>query len=695
LYELKLRDDAKPLTKVAVGMVGDAHPGGPADYADDYYGYDRGRNLVYTYDEPGSSNDYGISSEEIGYLGFMFIKPPGLPDDEWLPLTTFRAPIYASVSGSDDELLWQNLAPNLTPGEPDPFILQKSDNIMIFSSGYFSLQPGQTQKFAVAILCGFSLQHLQQNADIGLRIAELNFQFARPPEPPTVHAVPGDGRVTLYWDGTASENSVDPFLDSKDFEGFRVYRSDDGGVTWGKPVTDNRGNQVMWEPLAIFDMDDEWEGTHAVESAPGIHFYLGDNSGLKYVFVDSSLELRNGAQYHYAVTAFDHGESNLAPLEGALNSEGINVVSAVPNAPVLGFQPAQIDSVRHTSGSATGTFNVQVLDPFAITGESYRVAFQSSPQKHFVITRANGDTVVSNSGEKRNLEINGERNFLFDGLALDVDDENGVFLDSRKTAWAKGTANLRLNIERLTGFATDAGKYEIAFSDSFIDTSVAAFGRLAKPIRFTVRDVSRNQAHIKVVFFTDGGTADVIDNGDQLLLLKDLTPPISLAKALWRITFQNPPEAGVTPVNPKGGDLAAFSSTIPFNSTLQDVFTIAATPAQAKTSSSLSSELDNIKVVPNPYITASRFEQKTPFRTGRGERVIKFTHLPQQCTIRVYNVAGEHVVTIDHQGTLRDGSDAAWNLLNKDGLDVAPGLYVFHVEAPGIGEKIGRFAIIK
>lgn len=36
-----------------------------------------------------------------------------------------------------------------------------------------------------------------------------------------------------------------------------------------------------------------------------------------------------------------------------------------------------------------------------------------------------------------------------------------------------------------------------------------------------------------------------------------------------------------------------------------------------------------------------------------------------------------------------------WNLRTKDNLDVAPGLYVFHVDAGGLGSSIGKFAIIK
>lgn len=695
LYEMTLREDAKPLEKVAVGMLGDPHMGGPANFADDYYGFDRERNMVYTYDKPGSTNDYGVPWSEIGYLGFMFIEPPGADSREWLPLTSFRAPIYGSVSASQDERMWEMLIPNLGPDDPDPFIQQESDNLFIFGSGYFSLEPGETQKFAIAILCGFDLQHLQQNSDVALRIAELDFQFARPPEPPTVYGVPGDRRATIYWDGTKSENTIDPFTGAKDFEGYRVYRSEDGGVTWGKPITDNRGNQAMWEPLAIFDLDNEWSGTHPAESAPGIHFYLGENSGLQYTYVDTSISLRNGVRYHYAVTAFDHGDTNLAPLENALNIDAINVVEITPNPPPLGFIGATADSIEHTSGSATGEFQVEVLDPFIIKDEIYQVTFHSEPEKHFTITTINGDTVISNSGTARNFEINGERKYIFDGFQLEVDDENLILLDQSKTGWTEGSSNLRLNIERLSGFAADAGKYELLFSDEFIDNSVEGFGRSAKPIRFTIRDLSRDNARVPIVYFTDAGEPDRIDNGDQILLVKDETQPITLSNILWRITFLNPADPGITPINPVDGDRARFSTTIPFNATQQDIFTVHAKSSRIEENELTQSMLDDIKVVPNPYLTASQFELPTEFRTGRGERVIKFINLPITCTIRIYNVAGEHVVTLEHEGNLTSGSERSWNLVNKDGLDVAPGMYIFHVDAPGIGETIGRFAIIK
>ena len=36
-----------------------------------------------------------------------------------------------------------------------------------------------------------------------------------------------------------------------------------------------------------------------------------------------------------------------------------------------------------------------------------------------------------------------------------------------------------------------------------------------------------------------------------------------------------------------------------------------------------------------------------------------------------------------------------WDVLSKDNMEIAYGVYVYHIEAPGLGEKIGRLIIIK
>ena len=79
---------------------------------------------------------------------------------------------------------------------------------------------------------------------------------------------------------------------------------------------------------------------------------------------------------------------------------------------------------------------------------------------------------------------------------------------------------------------------------------------------------------------------------------------------------------------------------------------------------------------------------------GRGDRRVDFVNLPNECTVKIFTTSGRFVRELNH---FSETSDARmpWDLRTKDGLEVAPGIYFFVVEAPGIGQSVGRFAIIK
>jgi hypothetical protein len=70
--------------------------------------------------------------------------------------------------------------------------------------------------------------------------------------------------------------------------------------------------------------------------------------------------------------------------------------------------------------------------------------------------------------------------------------------------------------------------------------------------------------------------------------------------------------------------------------------------------------------------------------------VIKFTHLPAQCTIRIFGLAGDLIRTLQKNDAT---SQISWDLLTDRGLPVGSGIYLFHVDAPGVGTKVGKVAI--
>ncbi|MBP9212390.1 MAG: hypothetical protein KBF97_06285, partial [Bacteroidetes bacterium] len=102
---------------------------------------------------------------------------------------------------------------------------------------------------------------------------------------------------------------------------------------------------------------------------------------------------------------------------------------------------------------------------------------------------------------------------------------------------------------------------------------------------------------------------------------------------------------------------------------------------------------DGPYVVPNPYVGAASFEP-APFGVqGRGDRRVEFRNLPQNSTVRIYTVRGELVQTLTQDGSMT--GVIPWDLRTKDNLDVAPGLYIYQVDAGSTGSSIGKFAIIK
>jgi hypothetical protein len=52
------------------------------------------------------------------------------------------------------------------------------------------------------------------------------------------------------------------------------------------------------------------------------------------------------------------------------------------------------------------------------------------------------------------------------------------------------------------------------------------------------------------------------------------------------------------------------------------------------------------------------------------------------------------VKTLTKDSNAADGS-LPWDLITDDGMEIAYGLYVYHVEAPGVGDHVGKFAVIK
>ncbi len=144
---------------------------------------------------------------------------------------------------------------------------------------------------------------------------------------------------------------------------------------------------------------------------------------------------------------------------------------------------------------------------------------------------------------------------------------------------------------------------------------------------------------------------------------------------------------------PNPGDIYEINFERPFWAT--DTLRIVTRAPHEVDFSNHNLDMDKIKVVPNPYIGTNLLEESIYSSNFNQRRKIMFTHLPAQCVIKILTSSGVLVDQIIVNNSIDNGV-AYWDLLTNEGMEVAAGMYFYHVESNITGkEKVGKFAIVK
>ncbi|MCF8259845.1 MAG: hypothetical protein K9J12_03665 [Melioribacteraceae bacterium] len=625
---------------------------------------------------------------------------------------------YSRVS---DDYIWNEF---MAPGNIE-LVRQLGEFDTFVSSGFFPILPGERQRMAVSV--SISGGGINTNADIASSIekqrqAELaynaDYQFARAPLQVTLTAVPGDGKVTLYWDDEA-EKSFDRYIDriggnGADFEGYKIYRATDAAFLDAKVVTDAYGVQTLLKPITWFDKNDGISGLHPID-INGVKYFLGNDNGLRHEFVDT--DVLNGQTYYYAVTAYDFGyeaarippsESNIrvdVDLQGNLKL-GTNVVRVRPTAASAGYFPPEVASFEHYNGGASGQIFLQIYDNTELReNEEYELTFKDTTivnaQEEILTTKSysvqnlsTGQFIIE---DDRNISDNAARR-VFDGFKILMTNVEKVELNKTKSGWNSSDV-YNFNFEKVVFLSVKGTQrpndYKIIFDEVGFETShdtSLGFLRLpAKDVNFKIYNATENR-FVKFAFSeADGndGKYSINPTNSNLVDAIYFLEPNKAGKLdyTWQVVLNK--QTGSR--NPQAGDSLNIILNKPFLSS--DVYRF-----QFKNSKIIKdnaeTELDDIRVVPNPYVAAEIWEPRNTYTSGRGPREIHFINLPNSCTIRIYNVNGVLIDTIIHDGINENGT-AIWDVLSSENFEIAYGLYIYHVDAPGIGEKSGTFAIIK
>jgi len=666
----------EPLNDTYLGVVVDPDVG---DAQDDMVGFDETRNLAYAYDDDGRESGW---STNPGYAGYVFLESPiDQETGEQLGLTAFRIFTIDVDPGTDVERYDVMAANGIYDVDSSP-----EDKRFCMPTGPFTLQPGDTARVVVGILCAKDLESLQAACDLAQQMYDEGWVSPSPPPEPKITLIPGDGEVIILWDDKA-ETAIDPVTKEQDFEGYRLYKSRTGIGPLGNwnppdPTTE-------WQLIAQWDIedgilngapinpDDAYDEYHPDDK------YLGDDSGLVHMFRDA--DVINGVEYHYAITAYDQGTPGLRSLECGIIL-GQNRASIRSGFYKLGYEKPLALRTEHTTGNATCDFPRITISPLTheVLNAEYEISFQVSDDvKTFSVTNLiNGEAALSNCAN-----LNGEQTYL-NGVYLVLQDEaeNGRF---KSGGWV-GEVETNWSIENFYPLKPFPVDYEIRFTEQGEKTTYPPNLNLPFEIWRIMPDTSYKAKNVYI--FTNGlnDTTDEMRNnltsGDEIKVMEDYYDE---GTGTWKSTFTLQFNVVIPDSNeivPQVGDVYRIVLTKQFSESDKYVFSTIAEKIQPA-----ESMLDNVKVVPNPYIVRNTWERSSDYAR------LQFINLPEVCTIRVYTLAGDHVRTIDHNEHIESDKPGWewWDLLTHNDQTIAAGVYIFHVDAPGIGEYVGKFAIVR
>lgn len=693
----------------------------------------------------------GLSPDDEGYLGpdadgteANSVPDQGEPnfdftdndESDQVGLTSFYLRDVDNTM-ADDETYWDvEIKPgvfNVRPG-------YQRDIAFSYGSGYVKFS-GEERKhrYAIALLFGNNADDILRNKRTMQVIYDADYNFSKPPRKPIASAVPADGKIILHWN-TAAEFSKDPIY-GLDFECYYIYKSTDPTFDNIKTITDAFNNPILMAPIAIYDKKDGLKGVHPInigaelgpESNLGVAYNMGTDSGLLHYYEDK--EVTNGRTYYYAVVSVDQGYHDsfypdISPREGLVNTSPTectaiiqtdllgravktdqNTLIAIPYEypagwvdPVLGE-----NGFERVSGFGTGDIKLEIISPREIRPNTtysvnffddgvykeYDSAFGGNTNRALIYNETDGEVVKSIIDPDSSDEI---EEFMGDGFRIALENEPADF---DTAVWSTGNSMLQIkNSTWLFGGVPVPRDYEIrimapidSITGEGADTSVYSSPTVTD---FQVWDVTDPDSTFKVKFRYRNGymypnKKGSLSHGDKIQLVSKYDYSVRT----WFFDVFLPgrdtiPDEDI--VYPVEGDVIKITSTKPFDR--RDKFTFTVDGNYIDTNK-IKNDLSNVYVVPDPYVAVSSLERKVinPDE-GRGDRRVDFVNLPNECTVKIFTTSGRFVRELHHSSENSD-SRMPWDLRTKDGLEIAPGIYFFVVDAPGVGQSIGRFAIIK
>ncbi|MCI0494153.1 hypothetical protein L0Z72_04030, partial [candidate division KSB1 bacterium] len=431
---------------------------------------------------------------------------------------------------------------------------------------------------------------------------------------------------------------------------------------------------------------------------------------------------------------------------------GKNVQIVTPYQQAAGYIPPSIDSGQQQT-LGVGTITPEILAAKSLqSSHTYRVKFSVDTvfavpnYDHGIVYTTNGiqvydvdlnNTLVYQESPShyayKNLTYKDTTEFIdwenywyfkteetihtdiFEGLRLNMDLPIEIaYFDPVNSGWVVGNAPITITptIRESRFFPWE---YDIVFTDddsAYVGRVTTKTMRDEKDLRLSRSDVLVGMPFSFYVInklFTDSTGSyermDLVvhdksknakfDVFEDRILVGPVTSDGKWAGTAFIIDFHTASDSSQLP---KANDIYRVTYQRPFWVT--DSLTFVVQTTEQVNLDELNDTMKDIKVVPNPYVATNEMESAVANYYLNQRRSIMFTHIPAEFTIKIFTVSGVLVDEIDDTDFKprhpADQGIVHWDLLSKEGLEIAAGMYIYHVKAKKSGaEKIGKFAVIK
>jgi len=583
-------------------------------------------------------------------------------------------------------------------------------------------------------------------------IYEKDYRFAQPPKMPTLTATPADGKVILTWDNISDTKTRDPFLGNiNDFEGYKVFRASDKYFSDSEVITDGYGTAMFKKPIFQCDLKDDKFGFTDFGLVNGVGYNLGSDTGISHVFIDNNV--MNGRTYYYGLVAYDYGAPNIGPgispsennviveLNEAeeVRSIGKNVAIVTPFKNAAGYREPDI-IINETTINGGGKVEPIVLARSSLKkNHQYKVNFgidtvsNLSKYDYGLIYTTNSITVTDLNENKivyqdtpskftgSNLinvdslgywTLNTKAPFTtdaFDGIQLNIDlpYEKGTY-DYAGSGWVSGSGIMRV-IPTISESSYMPWDYDIIFSSNasiYKTTTTSKLGfkdaldsripsneiLLGQSFAFYVKNetlLKPDGSHVLMdMVVHDINKNGIFDKYEDKVLVGGMSNNGRWAGTVFVLDFNLASSASY----PKSDDIFRVKFSRPFWKDSHLRFTI--NTYDGVNTDSLKKTMADIRVVPNPYVATNVMEEAVSNQFLNQRRRLMFTNVPAQATLKIFTISGVLIREIKIDNSPERGI-VHWDMLTREGLEIAAGMYLYHIEAETGDQKIGKFAVIK